>query len=68
MNSVWLTEFREETMPTDYLTQINQYNIRHACPEPGRCALLVIDIAFFMEPVSMTSSNHKRLMNLLLPE
>ena len=31
-------------MPTDYLTQIDQYNIRHACPEPGRCALLVIDM------------------------
>ena len=34
----------EETMPTDYLNQIDQYNIRHACPEPGRCALLVIDM------------------------
>ncbi|MGD9106727.1 MAG: isochorismatase family protein [Desulfobacterales bacterium] len=31
-------------MPTDYLTQIDQYKIRHACPEPRRCALLVIDM------------------------
>jgi isochorismate hydrolase len=44
MNSVWLIEFREETMTTDYLAQIDQYNIRNACPETGRCALLVIDM------------------------
>jgi len=31
-------------MTTDYLTQIDQYNIRHAYPEPGKCALLVIDM------------------------
>ena len=31
-------------MPTDYLPQIDQYNIRYACPEPHRCALLVIDM------------------------
>jgi len=31
-------------MPTDYLNQIDQYNIRHAFPKPGRCALMVIDM------------------------
>ena len=31
-------------MTTDYLTQIDQYNIRHACPDTSRCALLVIDM------------------------
>ena len=39
-----IVQFREETMPTDYLTQIDQYNIRQACPDPGRCVLLVIDM------------------------
>jgi len=32
------------TMPPDYLNEINQYNVRHAWPKPGRCALLVIDM------------------------
>ncbi len=31
-------------MPPDYLSQIDQYNIRNAFPKPGRCALLVIDM------------------------
>lgn len=31
-------------MPPDYLNEINQYNVRHAWPKPGRCALLVIDM------------------------
>jgi isochorismate hydrolase len=31
-------------MSPDYLTQIDRYNIRHACLKPGRCALLVIDM------------------------
>jgi isochorismate hydrolase len=29
---------------SDYLNQINQYNIRQAWPNPERCALLVIDM------------------------
>ena len=31
-------------MSTDYLNEINRYNIRRAWPKPGRCALLVIDM------------------------
>lgn len=31
-------------MPTDYLNEIKQYNIRPAKPKPSRCALLVIDM------------------------
>ncbi len=31
-------------MPSDYLNEIDQYNIRQALPKPGRCALLVIDM------------------------
>jgi isochorismate hydrolase len=34
----------EETMSPDYLNQIDRYNIRHACPKPGRCTLFVIDM------------------------
>lgn len=34
----------EETMSPDYLNQIDQYNIRHAYPKPGRCTLFVIDM------------------------
>jgi isochorismate hydrolase len=36
--------YPEATMSPDYLTQIDRYNIRHTFPEPGRCALLVIDM------------------------
>jgi isochorismate hydrolase len=31
-------------MSSDYLNEINRYNIRRAWPKPDRCALLVIDI------------------------
>jgi len=31
-------------MSPDSLNEIDQYNIRRACPKPGRCALLVIDM------------------------
>ena len=31
-------------MPPDYLSEIEQYNIRQAWPKPDRCALLVIDM------------------------
>ena len=31
-------------MSSDYLNEINQYNIRRAWPKPDRCALLVIDM------------------------
>lgn len=31
-------------MSSDYLSEINQYNIRRAWPKPDRCALLVIDM------------------------
>ena len=31
-------------MPPDYLSEIDQYNVRQTCPKPGRCALLVIDM------------------------
>jgi isochorismate hydrolase len=31
-------------MSSDYLSEINQYNIRRARPNPDRCALLVIDM------------------------
>ena len=31
-------------MSSDYLSEINQYNIRRVWPKPDRCALLVIDM------------------------
>jgi isochorismate hydrolase len=31
-------------MSSDYLNEINRYNIRRAWPKPDRCALLVIDM------------------------
>jgi isochorismate hydrolase len=31
-------------MSTDYLNEINRYNIRRAWPKPDRCALFVIDM------------------------
>ena len=31
-------------MSSDYLNEINQYNIRRVWPKPDRCALLVIDM------------------------
>ena len=31
-------------MPPDYLSEIEQYNIRQARPKPGICVLLVIDM------------------------
>jgi isochorismate hydrolase len=31
-------------MSTDYLNEIDQYNIRQAWPKPDRCALLIIDM------------------------
>jgi nicotinamidase-related amidase len=31
-------------MLSDYLNELNQYNIRQAWPKPDRCALLVIDM------------------------
>jgi isochorismate hydrolase len=31
-------------MSSDYLNEINRYNIRRAWPKPGRCALPVIDM------------------------
>lgn len=34
----------ETAMPSDYLSEIERYNIRRAWPVPERCALLVIDM------------------------
>ena len=50
INSIWLVQILdiiktpEGIMPPDYLSEIEQYNIRQARPKPGRCALLVIDM------------------------
>jgi isochorismate hydrolase len=42
----------EKTMSPDYLTQIEPYNIRHACPKPGRCTLLVIDMQQYFHSIA----------------
>jgi isochorismate hydrolase len=39
-------------MSSDYLSEINQYNIRPAWPKPDRCALLVIDMQQYFLPIA----------------
>jgi len=40
-------------MPPDYLNQIKPYNIRHACPKPGKCTLLVIDMQQYFYSIAI---------------
>ncbi len=41
-----------QEMPSHFLEEISNYNVRRAWPKPGKCALLVIDMQEYFLPIA----------------
>jgi isochorismate hydrolase len=45
-------------MMQDYLTAVEEYNVRVAKPDPVRCALLIVDMQEYFRPVALSVADN----------